>query len=202
MFVCLFVLFRECNCLRRQELLLLLCGTQVLFGSIFLLLALIFSAFVISWMDIPSSKEAFTPGECNSFFGNGVLSFVVLALRIRFCHFSIYFVCWIFFSAFYYLICFLIFCHAFRLRRSFVNRYFAILTRFQCLVFPCFLSLYSWGRAASSERTIAIIVCMFCGPFVFTHGCYMTREFRRESLIYVPESTVEATHHTTCGRDI
>ena len=68
LFVCLFVLFRECNCLRRQELLLLLCGTQVLFGSIFLLLALIFSAFVISCMDIPSSKEAFTPGECNSFF--------------------------------------------------------------------------------------------------------------------------------------
>ena len=26
--------------------------------------------------------------------------------------------------------------------------------------------------AASSERTIAIIVCMFCGPFVLAHGCY------------------------------
>ena len=26
----------------------------------------------------------------------------------------------------------------------------------------------------------AIIVCMFCGPFVLAHGCYMTREFRRE----------------------
>ena len=34
--------------------------------------------------------------------------------------------------------------------------------------------------AASSERTIAIIVCMFCGPIVLAHGCYMTREFRRE----------------------
>ena len=34
--------------------------------------------------------------------------------------------------------------------------------------------------AASSERTIAIIVCMFCGPFVLAHGCYMPREFRRE----------------------
>ena len=34
--------------------------------------------------------------------------------------------------------------------------------------------------AASSERTIAIIVCMFCGPIVLAHGCYMTREVRRE----------------------
>ena len=40
--------------------------------------------------------------------------------------------------------------------------------------------LFYWGRAASSERTIAIIVCMFCGPIVLAHGCYMTREFRRE----------------------
>ena len=55
---------------KRQEqlLLLLLCGTQLLFGARFLLLALIFSVFVISWMDIPSSKEAFTPDRCNSFF--------------------------------------------------------------------------------------------------------------------------------------
>ena len=104
----------------------------------------------------------------------------MLALRIRFCHFSIYFVCRIFFSAFYYLICFLIFCLAFWLDRSFVNRYFAILIRFQFLVLPCFLSLNSWGRAVSSERTIAIIVCMFCGPIVLAHGYYMTREFRRE----------------------
>ena len=84
------------------------------------------------------------------------------------------------FSAFYYLICFLIFCLAFWFDRSFVNRYFAILIRFQFLVLPCFLSLNPWGRAASSERTIAIIVCMFCGPIVLAHGCYMTREFRRE----------------------
>ena len=55
---------------RHQELLLLLCGTQLLklFGTRFLLLALIFSTFVISWMDIPSSIEALTPGRCNSFF--------------------------------------------------------------------------------------------------------------------------------------
>ena len=156
---------------QEQLLLLLLCGIQLLFGARFLLLALIFSVFVISWMDIPSSKEAFTPGRCNSFFGNEVLSFVVLALRIRFCHL---FCLLDIFSAFYYLICFLIFCLAFWLDRSFVNRYFAILIRFQFLVLPCFLSLNSWGRAASSERTIAIIVCMFCGPFVLAHGCYMT----------------------------
>ena len=37
--------------------------------------------------------------------------------------------------------------------------------------------------AASSERTIAIIVCMFCGPIVLAHGCYMTREFRREGVL-------------------
>ena len=119
------------------------------------------------------------------FFGNEVLSFIVLALRIRFCRFSIYFVSCIFFSAFIYLIYFLVFCLAFRFDRSFVNRYFAIDIRLQFLVFPCFLSLFfflffSLGRAASSERTIAIIMCMFCGPFVFAHGCYMTREFTRE----------------------
>ena len=141
---------------RRQELLLLLCGTQLLklFGARFLLLALIFSAFAISWMDIPSSVEAFTPGKCNSFFWqrrsklcsarseDSILPFFNL-----FCLLDI-------FSAFYYLICFLIFCLAFRLDRSFL-RYFAILIRFQFLVLPCFLSLNSWGRAASSERTIA-----------------------------------------------
>ena len=31
-----------------------------------------------------------------------------------------------------------------------------------------------------SERTIAIIVFMFFGSFVFAHGCNMPREFRRE----------------------
>lgn len=106
---------------RRQELLLLLCGTQLLklFGARFLLLALIFSAFAISWMDIPSSVEAFTPGKCNSFFWqrrsklcsarseDSILPFFNL-----FCLLDI-------FSAFYYLICFLIFCLAFRLDRSF-----------------------------------------------------------------------------------
>ena len=35
--------------------------------------------------------------------------------------------------------------------------------------------------AASSERTIGSILCMFFGSFVFGYGCYITREFRRES---------------------
>ena len=86
------------------------------------------------------------------------------------------------FSAFYYLIYFLVFCLAFRLDRSFVNRYFAIyIYTISILSFYCFVSLYSWGRAASSERTIAIIVCMFCGPF--SARVFMTREFRREEEI-------------------
>ena len=107
-------------------------------------------------MDIPSSIEAFTPGRCNSFFWqrrsklcSARFEDSILPFFNLFCLLDI-------FSAFYYLICFLIFCLAFWLDRSFVNRYFAILIRFQFLVLPCFLSLNSWGRAASSERTIAI----------------------------------------------
>ena len=42
------------------------------------------------------------------------------------------------------------------------------------------LASQSLNCVASSERTIAIIVCMFCGPFVFVHGCYMNREFKKE----------------------
>ena len=38
-----------------------------------------FSDFIINWMDIPSSKEAFSPGRCNIIFGNEVLSFRMLA---------------------------------------------------------------------------------------------------------------------------
>ena len=53
-----------------------------------------------------------------------------------------------------------------------------------CYFFNHVVFLLSASRsincAASSERTIAIIVCMFCGPIVLAHGCYMTREFRRE----------------------
>ena len=56
--------------------------------------------------------------------------------------------------------------------------------------------------AASSERTIAIIVCMFCGPIVLAHGCYMTREFRREVVstpvhcepIFTQQSSPRSSH--------
>ena len=131
-----------------------------------------FSALVISWMDIPRSKEAITPARCNSFSwhrGSNPYSAhfedSILPVFSLFCVLDIL-------SAFYYLLYFLVFCLAFRLDRSFLNRYFVIHIRFRFLVFPCFLSLYSWGRAASSERKIAIIVCMFCGIFVLAHGCY------------------------------
>ena len=42
------------------------------------------SDLIINWMDIPSSKDAFTPSMCNSIFGDEDLSFSMLALRIRF----------------------------------------------------------------------------------------------------------------------
>ena len=159
---------------RRQGLLLLLCGTQLLklFGARFLLLALIFFAFVFSWMDIPSSIEAFTPGRCNSFFWQRHSKLCSARFEDSILpFFNLFCLLDIFSAFFFYLICFLIFCIVFRLDRSFL-RYFAILIRLQFLVLPCFLSLNSWGRAASSERTIAIIVCMFCGPIVLAHGCY------------------------------
>ena len=77
-------------------------------------------------MDIPSSKEAFTPGRCNSFFwqrGSKLYSARFEDSILPF--FNLFFLLDIF-SAFYYLIYFLVFCLAFRLGRSFVNRYFAI----------------------------------------------------------------------------
>ena len=43
-----------------------------------------FSDFVVDWMDLPSLKEAFIPGRCNSVFGNENLNFRMLALRIHF----------------------------------------------------------------------------------------------------------------------
>ena len=73
-----FVLFRECYCasviVRRQELLLFLCGTRLLFSPWFVLMVFNFG-FIVNWMDIPSSKQAITRGGCNSLsiFGNGDL---------------------------------------------------------------------------------------------------------------------------------
>ena len=43
-----------------------------------------FKDFVISFMVIPTTKEFFTPGFCNSIYGNQDLSFRVLALRVQF----------------------------------------------------------------------------------------------------------------------
>lgn len=43
-----------------------------------------FSDFIVDWMDLPSLKEAFIPGRCNSVFGNENLNFRMLALRIHF----------------------------------------------------------------------------------------------------------------------
>ena len=42
------------------------------------------------------------------------------------------------------------------------------------------LLFFIFSFVFSSERTIAIIVFMFFGSFVFAHGCNMPREFRRE----------------------
>ena len=62
------------------------------------------------------------------------------------------------------------------------------------LVFNHVVFLLSASRsincAASSERTIAIIVFMFCGPIVLAHGCYMTREFRRQRLFDLIKAVV------------
>ena len=43
-----------------------------------------FSDFVVDWMDLPSLKEAFIPGRCNSVFGSENFNFRMLALRIHF----------------------------------------------------------------------------------------------------------------------
>ena len=40
--------------------------------------------FILAWMDLPTSKEAFTAGSCGSLFGNEDLHFRMLALRVRF----------------------------------------------------------------------------------------------------------------------
>ena len=52
-----------------------------------------FSDFIIDWMDIPSSKEDFTPGRCSGIFANEDVNFRMLTLRIWFWWLSIYFFC-------------------------------------------------------------------------------------------------------------
>ena len=65
-----------------------------------------FSDFIINWMDIPSSKEAFTPDRCNSFKDSISFDSCQFILSV---------------SCFYCLIYFLVFCFAFRLDRLFVD---------------------------------------------------------------------------------
>ena len=43
-----------------------------------------FHDFVVSWMDLPTAKEAFVPGRYLRMFGVKDLSFRMLALRISF----------------------------------------------------------------------------------------------------------------------
>ena len=65
-----------------------------------------FSDFIINWMDIPSSKEAFTPDRCNSFKDSISFDSCQFILSV---------------SCFHCLIYFLVFCFAFRLDRLFVD---------------------------------------------------------------------------------
>ena len=40
--------------------------------------------FIIDWLDLPTDRGSFTPGLCQSIFGNEDLNFRMLALRICF----------------------------------------------------------------------------------------------------------------------
>ena len=122
-------LFRECNCKASETLIIAVCHPAP-FWLMISLHGVDFSALFISWMDIPSSKEAITPARGNSFSwqrGSNPYSAHfedwILPVFNLFCLSDI-------FSAFYYLIYFLVFCLAFRLDRSFVNRYFVIHIQF------------------------------------------------------------------------
>ena len=83
MYVRLFALFRECYFIcvtaRRQGL-----WHSAPFWPMISAGGDKFSDFVVDWMDLPSLKEAFIPGRCNSVFGNENLNFRMLALRIHF----------------------------------------------------------------------------------------------------------------------
>jgi len=82
-----------------------------------------FANFIVDWMELPTFREAFIPGSCNSVFGNENLNFRMIALRI--------------YTLRLLGICYLL-----------------------CFVFFLFLSLFSWGRAASSEHAIAYAVSL------------------------------------------
>ena len=82
-----------------------------------------FANFIVDWMELPTFREAFIPGSCNSVFGSENLNFRMLADACFENTLRLLGIC--------YLLCF---------------------------VFSLFLSLFSWGRTASSEHVIAYAV--------------------------------------------
>ena len=43
-----------------------------------------FASFIVDWMELPTFKEAYISGNCNSVFGNENLNFRMIALRVHF----------------------------------------------------------------------------------------------------------------------
>ena len=43
-----------------------------------------FASFIVDWMELPTFKEAYISGSCNSVFGNENLNFRMIALRVHF----------------------------------------------------------------------------------------------------------------------
>ena len=43
-----------------------------------------FASFIVDWMELPTFKEAYISGSCNSVFGNENLNFGMIALRVHF----------------------------------------------------------------------------------------------------------------------
>ena len=100
MFVRPFVLFRECNCKASGTLIIALWHPAPFWLKISLAGVDFFLPSSLAGWIFRQVKQLSLLAGVTAFFGNEVVSFVVLALRIPFCHFSIYFVCWIFFLLF------------------------------------------------------------------------------------------------------
>jgi len=43
-----------------------------------------FASFIVDWIELPTLKEAYIPGSCNSVFGNENLNFRMISLRVHF----------------------------------------------------------------------------------------------------------------------
>ena len=94
--------------------------------------------FIIAWMDLPTSKEAFTAGSCGSLFGNEDLHFRMLALRVRF---------WIQVQSFLFLFCFLLFTVDPRLSVRLTDYLIMYFTKI-CFVADCaFCCCFLWALA-------------------------------------------------------